>query len=104
MSDKPIFSVSVIKAAEELTTRFPFKRFYEEQVFDTCQVIQEALDANYQGMRAEMDALNDEIAMLQGELNRRDDEAGRAIEEAKHDAYAEAEREMRAEMRDRGDW
>lgn len=54
MSDKPIFSPAVIKAAEELTTRFPFKPFHEEQVFDTCQVIQEAVDANYQSLRAEV--------------------------------------------------
>lgn len=95
MSDKPIFSESVIKAAEELTTRFPFKPFYDEQVFDTAQVIQEVVDAACEELRNEVAYLNDRVSETE-------QQASRAIEDAKHDAMAEAEREMRSEFRQRG--
>lgn len=95
MSDKPIFSESVIKAAEELTTQFPHSPFYDEQVFDTCKVVQEVVDAACEELRNEVAYLNDRISEAEHQ-------AARAIEDMKHEAMAEAEREMRNEFRQRG--
>jgi len=39
-----MFAPEVIKAAEELTSRFPHSPDFEEQVFRTAQVIQEVVD------------------------------------------------------------
>lgn len=62
------FSAPIVKAARELTDRFPFKPFSDEQVVDTCEVIQSALHENYRSMRAELDDMQDGIAAMTNEV------------------------------------
>lgn len=62
------FSAPILKAAKELTERFPFKPFSDEQVIDTCEVIQSALDESYRSMRAEMDDMQDGIEAMKTEV------------------------------------
>lgn len=62
------FSAPIVKAAKELTERFPFKPFSDEQVIDTCEVIQSALDENYRSMRVEMDDMQDGIEAMKNEV------------------------------------
>lgn len=63
------FSAPIVKAAKELTERFPFKPYSDEQVIDTCEVIQSALHENYRSMRAELDDMQDGIEAIQNEVS-----------------------------------
>jgi hypothetical protein len=62
------FSAPIVKAAKEPTERFPFKPFSDEQVIDTCEVIQSALNENYRAMRAELDDMQDGIEAMKNEV------------------------------------